>query len=141
MSTKLQGLRGMNDLLPDEAERWEAFEAIVRDWLKSYGYRPIRTPILEPTALFHRGVGEHTDIVEKEMYSFEDRLSEEKMTLRPEGTASCVRLRRWSRPVRGVAAPPAHFFRSLLKACKTMFASRCRYGVSSMMVLRTSRWR
>ncbi len=91
MSTKLQGLRGMNDLLPDEAERWEAFEAIVRDWLKSYGYRPIRTPILEPTALFSRGVGEHTDIVEKEMYSFEDRLSEEKMTLRPEGTASCVR--------------------------------------------------
>ncbi|MBS1208629.1 MAG: histidyl-tRNA synthetase [Proteobacteria bacterium] len=91
MSTKLQGLRGMNDLLPDEAERWEAFEAIVRDWLKSYGYRPIRTPIVEATSLFCRGVGEHTDIVEKEMYSFEDRLNGEQITLRPEGTASCVR--------------------------------------------------
>ena len=91
MSTKLQGIRGMNDLLPDEAERWEAFEAIVRDWLKSYGYRPIRTPILETTKLFSRGVGEHTDIVEKEMYSFEDRLNGELLTLRPEGTASCVR--------------------------------------------------
>ncbi|KAF7600872.1 MAG: histidine--tRNA ligase [Candidatus Dactylopiibacterium carminicum] len=91
MSTKLQGVRGMNDLLPDEAERWEAFEEIVRDWLKSYGYRPIRSPIVEPTALFHRGVGEHTDIVEKEMYSFEDRLNGEQLTLRPEGTASCVR--------------------------------------------------
>lgn len=81
----------MNDLLPDEAERWEAFEEIVRDWLKSYGYRPIRTPIVEPTALFVRGVGEHTDIVEKEMYSFEDRLNGEQLTLRPEGTAPCVR--------------------------------------------------
>ncbi|MGC3961752.1 MAG: histidine--tRNA ligase [Rhodocyclaceae bacterium] len=88
---KLQGIRGMNDLLPDEAERWEAFEEIVRDWLKSYGYRPIRTPILEPTALFIRGVGEHTDIVEKEMYSFEDRLNGEQLTMRPEGTAACVR--------------------------------------------------
>ena len=81
----------MNDLLPDEAERWEAFEEIVRDWLKSYGYRPIRTPIVEPTALFVRGVGEHTDIVEKEMYAFEDRLNCEQLTLRPEGTAPCVR--------------------------------------------------
>jgi histidyl-tRNA synthetase len=88
---KLQGIRGMNDLLPDEAERWEAFEDIIRDWLKSYGYRPIRTPILEPTALFIRGVGEHTDIVEKEMYSFEDRLNGELLTMRPEGTAACVR--------------------------------------------------
>lgn len=91
MIKKLQAVRGMNDLLPDEAERWEAFEAIVRDWLKSYGYRPIRTPVLESTALFSRGVGEHTDIVEKEMYSFEDRLNGEQLTLRPEGTASCVR--------------------------------------------------
>lgn len=81
----------MNDLLPDEAERWEAFEEIVRDWLKSYGYRPIRTPIVEYTKLFSRGVGEHTDIVEKEMYSFEDRLNGEHLTMRPEGTASCVR--------------------------------------------------
>lgn len=91
MANKIQGVRGMNDLLPEEAERWEAFEEIVRDWLKSYGYRPIRTPIVEPTALFVRGVGEHTDIVEKEMYSFEDRLNGEQLTLRPEGTASCVR--------------------------------------------------
>lgn len=91
MSNKLQGVRGMNDLLPDEAERWEAFEEIVRDWLKSYGYRPIRTPIVEYTRLFTRGVGEHTDIVEKEMYSFEDRLNGEHLTMRPEGTASCVR--------------------------------------------------
>ena len=91
MSNKLQSVRGMNDLLPDEAERWEAFEEIVRDWLKSYGYRPIRTPIVEYTKLFSRGVGEHTDIVEKEMYSFEDRLNGEHLTLRPEGTASCVR--------------------------------------------------
>ncbi|MEN3112807.1 histidine--tRNA ligase [Uliginosibacterium paludis] len=91
MSNKLQGVRGMNDLLPDEAERWEAFEEIVRDWLKSYGYRPIRTPIVEYTKLFSRGVGEHTDIVEKEMYSFEDRLNGEQLTMRPEGTASCVR--------------------------------------------------
>jgi histidyl-tRNA synthetase len=90
-TNKIQGVRGMNDLLPDEAERWEAFEEIVRDWLKSYGYRPIRTPILEPTSLFVRGVGEHTDIVEKEMYSFEDRLNGEQLTLRPEGTAPCVR--------------------------------------------------
>ena len=89
--TKIQSVRGMNDLLPDTAERWEAFEEIVRDWLKSYGYRPIRTPIVEYTALFSRGVGEHTDIVEKEMYSFEDRLNGEHLTLRPEGTASCVR--------------------------------------------------
>lgn len=81
----------MNDLLPDEAERWEAFEEIVRDWLKSYGYRPIRTPVVEYTKLFSRGVGEHTDIVEKEMYSFEDRLNGEHLTMRPEGTASCVR--------------------------------------------------
>ncbi len=91
MSNKLQGVRGMNDLLPDEAERWEAFEEIVRDWLKSYGYRPIRTPVVEYTRLFTRGVGEHTDIVEKEMYSFEDRLNGEHLTMRPEGTASCVR--------------------------------------------------
>lgn len=91
MSNKIQGVRGMNDMLPDEAERWEAFEAIVRDWLQSYGYRPIRTPIVEYTPLFSRGVGEHTDIVEKEMYSFEDRLNGEHLTLRPEGTASCVR--------------------------------------------------
>lgn len=91
MSTTLQAVRGMNDVLPDEAERWEAFEAIVRDWLRAYGYRPIRMPLVEPTPLFSRAIGEVTDIVEKEMYSFEDTLNGEHLTLRPEGTASCVR--------------------------------------------------
>lgn len=87
----LQAVRGMNDILPDEAEAWEHFEDIVRDWLRSYGYRPIRIPIVEPTPLFKRAIGEVTDIVEKEMYSFEDALNGEHLTLRPEGTASCVR--------------------------------------------------
>jgi histidyl-tRNA synthetase len=89
--TPLQAVRGMNDVLPDEAERWGAFEAIIRDWLAGYGYRPIRMPLVEPTPLFKRAIGEVTDIVEKEMYSFEDALNGEQLTLRPEGTASCVR--------------------------------------------------
>ena len=89
--TPLQAVRGMNDVLPDEAERWEAFESIIRDWLAGYGYRPIRMPLVEPTPLFKRAIGEVTDIVEKEMYSFEDALNGEQLTLRPEGTASCVR--------------------------------------------------
>ena len=91
MSKTLQAVRGMNDILPDDAEVWEQFEDIVRDWLRSYGYRPIRMPIVEPTPLFKRAIGEVTDIVEKEMYSFEDALNGELLTLRPEGTASCVR--------------------------------------------------
>ncbi len=91
MSQTLQAVRGMNDILPDDAEIWEYFEGIVRDWLTSYGYRPIRMPIVEPTPLFKRAIGEVTDIVEKEMYSFEDALNGEHLTLRPEGTASCVR--------------------------------------------------
>ncbi len=91
MSQRLQAVRGMNDILPEEAETWEHFEDIVRDWLRSYGYRPIRTPIVEHTPLFRRAIGEVTDIVEKEMYSFEDALNGEHLTLRPEGTASCVR--------------------------------------------------
>ncbi|MCL1860254.1 MAG: histidine--tRNA ligase, partial [Proteobacteria bacterium] len=81
----------MSDILPDEAEIWENFEDIVRDWLKGYGYRPIRMPIVEPEALFHRAIGEVTDIVEKEMYAFEDALNGERLALRPEGTAGCVR--------------------------------------------------
>ena len=81
----------MNDILPAEAEFWEIFEETVRAWLKSYGYRPIRMPIVEPTPLFKRAIGEVTDIVEKEMYSFEDSLNGEQLTLRPEGTAGCVR--------------------------------------------------
>lgn len=91
MSKVLQAVRGMNDILPDDAEVWEQFEDIVRNWLHSYGYRPIRMPIVEPTPLFKRAIGEVTDIVEKEMYSFEDALNGEHLTLRPEGTASCVR--------------------------------------------------
>ena len=91
MSKALQAVRGMNDILPDDAEVWEQFEDIVRGWLHSYGYRPIRMPIVEPTPLFKRAIGEVTDIVEKEMYSFEDALNGELLTLRPEGTASCVR--------------------------------------------------
>lgn len=91
MSQTLQAIRGMNDILPADAERWEAFEALVRDWLAAYGYRPIRMPLVEPTPLFARAIGDVTDIVEKEMYSFEDRLNGEQLTLRPEGTASCVR--------------------------------------------------
>lgn len=91
MSQTLQAIRGMNDILPNEAERWEAFEETVRDWLFAYGYRPIRMPIVEPTPLFARAIGAVTDIVEKEMYSFTDSLNGEQLTLRPEGTASCVR--------------------------------------------------
>jgi len=91
MSQSLQAVRGMNDILPDDAEVWESFEDIVREWARAYGYRPMRTPIVEPTALFKRAIGEVTDIVEKEMYSFEDALNGEHLTLRPEGTASCVR--------------------------------------------------
>ena len=91
MSQTLQGVRGMNDILPDEAEFWEVFEEIVRSWLKGYGYRPIRLPVVEPTPLFKRAIGEVTDIVEKEMYSFIDSLNGETLTLRPEGTAGCVR--------------------------------------------------
>ena len=87
----LQAVRGMNDILPDEAELWLWFEEEVRDWLHSYGYRNIRMPLVEPTALFKRAIGEVTDIVEKEMYSFEDALNGDQLTLRPEGTASCAR--------------------------------------------------
>lgn len=91
MNATLQAVRGMNDILPDEAELWESVEAILREWLQGYGYRNIRTPLLEQTALFHRAIGEATDIVEKEMYSFTDALNDEKLTLRPEATASTVR--------------------------------------------------
>ncbi len=88
---KLAAVRGMNDLLPADAPLWEWFEARVADWLRSYGYQQIRTPIVEYTELFVRGIGEVTDIVEKEMYSFEDRLNGEKLTLRPEFTAGVIR--------------------------------------------------
>ncbi len=87
----IQSVRGMNDSLPDAVENWQGFEAIVRDWLRRYGYREMRTPILEHTGLFKRAIGEVTDIVEKEMYTFVDELNGESLTLRPEGTASSVR--------------------------------------------------
>jgi len=91
MSNLIQSVRGMNDCLPDTTDTWGGFEATVRDWLRRYGYREIRTPILEQTGLFKRAIGEVTDIVEKEMYTFVDELNGESLTLRPEGTASCVR--------------------------------------------------
>jgi histidyl-tRNA synthetase len=90
-SSKLVGVKGMNDILPPDSARWEWFEGKVRHLMARYAYRNIRTPIVEPTALFVRGLGEVTDIVEKEMYSFEDRLNGEALTLRPECTAGVVR--------------------------------------------------
>ncbi len=91
MNTKLNAVKGMNDLLPAQSASWEWFEAQVRALMHAYGYRNIRTPIVEPTALFVRGIGEVTDIVEKEMYSFTDALNGEPLTLRPENTAAVVR--------------------------------------------------
>jgi histidyl-tRNA synthetase len=88
---KLVGVKGMNDILAPESARWEWLEAQVRGLMARYAYRNVRLPIVEPTALFVRGLGEVTDIVEKEMYSFEDRLNGEQLTLRPEGTAGLVR--------------------------------------------------
>ena len=90
-SPKIAAVRGMNDLLPAQAPLWEAFEAQAVRTLQSYGYAQIRTPILEATALFRRGLGEVTDIVEKEMYSFVDSLNGEALTMRPENTAGVVR--------------------------------------------------
>ena len=91
MSNPIQAIRGMNDILPEQTPRWQQFERIVHDWLNAYGYREIRTPIVEQTNLFKRAIGEITDIVEKEMYSFADALNGEQLSLRPEGTAACVR--------------------------------------------------
>ncbi|WPP00840.1 histidine--tRNA ligase [Pseudomonas sp. HR96] len=90
MSKSLQAIRGMNDILPDQSPLWRYFEGTVAGLLDTYGYRQIRTPIVEFTELFKRSIGEVTDIVEKEMYTFEDR-NGDSLTLRPEGTAACVR--------------------------------------------------
>ncbi|MFT0213491.1 histidine--tRNA ligase [Pseudomonas sp. F1_0610] len=90
MSKPLQAITGMNDILPEQTPVWRYFEQTVADLLDSYGYRQIRMPIIEFTALFKRSIGEVTDIVEKEMYTFTD-LNGDSLTLRPEGTASCVR--------------------------------------------------
>src|SRR4051812_48588417 len=91
MSNKIQAIRGMNDVLPDESPLWEFFEDTVREVFRRYGYRNIRTPIVERTELFVRGVGAVTDIVEKEMYSFTDAMNGDELSLRPEGTAPTVR--------------------------------------------------
>jgi histidyl-tRNA synthetase len=87
----LQAVRGMNDILPADSGKWEFFEATVTRIARQYGYRNMRAPIVEHTPLFVRSIGEVTDIVEKEMYSFEDKLNGEKLTLRPELTAGLVR--------------------------------------------------
>jgi histidyl-tRNA synthetase len=91
----LQAVKGMNDILPPESARWEWLEGKMRSVLQRYGYQNVRTPIVEPTALFVRGIGEVTDIVEKEMYAFEDRADKhgqaEHLALRPEMTAGVVR--------------------------------------------------
>jgi len=88
---KLAAIKGMNDILPPDSARWEALEDTVRRLMRTYAYENIRTPIVEHTALFVRGLGEVTDIVEKEMYSFEDKLNGDKLTMRPENTAGVVR--------------------------------------------------
>lgn len=90
-NTKFQSIKGFYDILPEMTPLWQRLEDTARLVLSQYGYRNIRMPIVEPTDLFIRSVGEHTDIVEKEMYSWEDALNGDKLTLRPEGTAGCVR--------------------------------------------------
>lgn len=90
MSKQIQAIRGMNDCLPSQTGLWQFVEATIRQVVASYGYQEIRTPIVESTDLFKRSIGEVTDIVEKEMYTFADR-NEDSLTLRPEGTASVVR--------------------------------------------------
>ncbi len=90
MTQVLQAVRGMNDILPEQTFYWQAIESICRTLANRYGYREIRFPIIEQTALFARGIGDATDIVEKEMYTFTDR-NGDSLSLRPEGTASCVR--------------------------------------------------
>ncbi|MEC7432591.1 MAG: histidine--tRNA ligase, partial [Pseudomonadota bacterium] len=87
---KIQAIRGMNDILPDQTPVWQYVESTVRRVLGQYGYQEIRMPVVEHTELFKRSIGEVTDIVEKEMYTFEDR-NGDSLTLRPEGTAGCVR--------------------------------------------------
>lgn len=90
-NNKFQSIKGFYDILPEFTPLWQKLEDTARHVLSQYGYRNIRMPIVEPTDLFIRSVGEHTDIVEKEMYSWEDALNGDRLTLRPEGTAGCVR--------------------------------------------------
>jgi histidyl-tRNA synthetase len=91
MADPIRAVKGMNDILPPDSARWEWFESSVRDVMRRYGYLNVRTPIVEPTPLFVRGLGEVTDIVEKEMYSFVDAMNGDALSLRPEGTAGVVR--------------------------------------------------
>ena len=91
MVKSIQAVRGMNDVLPDQDYIWDFFEQTIRNWMAVYGYKKIRMPIVEHTDLFVRSIGEVTDIVEKEMYTFLDHLNGDSLTLRPEGTVSCVR--------------------------------------------------
>lgn len=95
MSKKIQSVRGMNDYLPEDTAVWQRVEKIIKGVVESYGYREIRTPVLEQTHLFKRAIGEVTDVVEKEMYTFNDRERDAEevtsLTMRPEGTAGCVR--------------------------------------------------
>ena len=91
MSNTIQAVRGMNDILPHQSPLWQFLEDTTREVFEQYGYRLMRTPVVEPTSLFARAIGEVTDIVEKEMYSFEDSMNGEKLTLRPEATAGLVR--------------------------------------------------
>ena len=90
MAKVIQSIRGMHDILPDQSAAWQHLEGTIRNLFTQYGYKELRTPILEPTELFCRSIGEVTDIVEKEMYTFDDR-NGDSLTLRPECTASCVR--------------------------------------------------
>jgi len=90
VAKSIQAIRGMNDILPGDTPRWQLVESAFRKLMRAYGYNEIRMPIVEMTELFKRSIGEVTDIVEKEMYTFEDR-NGDSLTLRPEGTASCVR--------------------------------------------------
>ena len=83
MTKGVKAIRGMNDILPNESYSWIQFEQIIHQWLSMYGYRNIRTPIVEQTDLFVRSIGEVTDIVEKEMYTFVDHLNNDSLTLRP----------------------------------------------------------
>jgi histidyl-tRNA synthetase len=90
MTEKIQAIRGMHDILPEQTPRWQGVEQVFRQVLPAYGYQEIRLPIVEKTELFKRSIGEVTDIVEKEMYTFDDR-NGDSLTLRPEGTAGCLR--------------------------------------------------
>ena len=90
MANKIQPVRGMNDIIPPETAWWQYVQSIFQTVFSQYGYQEIRFPIVEKTELFKRAVGEVTDIVEKEMYTFIDR-NDESLSLRPEGTACCVR--------------------------------------------------